>query len=246
MVPTSVGPVWLRGKTLLVTGASGTIGGAIVRAAKAQGAWVAGTYLAHRPAPEQCPADLLEAVDVTGREAVIQWVARALQRRGQIDGLVTAAGNLADRTLVRMTEGEWDAVIATHLTGTYHAVQAVLPSMQYHRIGKILTVISVAGLHGRVGQANYSAAKAGVLGFTRSAAQELGPWGIEVNALCPGFTPSRMTAQVPAEGWERSRAASALGILAEAEVAADLAVWILSDRCRGVTGQVFHVDSRVP
>ena len=235
----------LRGKTILVTGASGTIGSAIVRAAKRDGAWVAGTYLAHRPEPDQCPADLLEPVDVTQREAVTQWVAKAVQRTGQIDGLVTAAGTVADRTLVKMTDEEWHTVLATHLTGTFLAVQAVLPSMMYHRLGKIVTVISQAGLHGRFGQANYSAAKAGVLGFTKSAAQELGRWGIEVNALCPGFTPSRMTKTVPPDGWERARVQSALGTVADAEVAADLALWLLSDRCRGITGQIFHVDSRI-
>ena len=237
--------MWLRGKTILITGASGTIGGAIVRAAKREGAWVAGSYLTHPPDPQQCPADLLDAVDVTQREPVIQWIARILQARGQIDGLVTAAGNLADRTLAKMTDAEWDTVIATHLTGTFHVVRAALPSMAHQRTGKILTVVSMAGLHGRGAQANYSAAKAGVLGFMKSAAQELGPWGIEVNALCPGFTPSRMTETVPPEGWERARAASALGVLGEAEVAADLAVWLLSDRCRGITGQIFHCDSRI-
>lgn len=240
----------LRGKTILVTGASGAIGSAIVRAAKRDGAWVAGTYLTHQPTPDACPADLLERVDVTDRDALTRWVAKALQvilnkMPASIDGLVTAAGGLADRTLAKMTDAEWDTVIASHLTGTANAVRAVLPSMQYQRAGKILTVVSMAGLHGRVGQANYSAAKAGILGFMKSAALELGPWGIEVNALCPGFTPSRMTETVPPEGWERARSASALGTLADAEVAADLVVWLLSDRCRGVTGQIFHVDSRI-
>lgn len=234
----------LRGKVLLITGASGAIGSALVRAAKREGAWVAGAYLTHRPESSQCPADLLELVDVTQRDAVTQWVAKAVSRTGQIDGLVTAAGNLADRTLVKMTDDEWHSVLATHLTGTFLAVQAVLPSMTYHRLGKIVTVISMAGLHGRFGQANYSAAKAGVLGFTKAAAQELGPWGIEVNALCPGFTPSRMTETVPPKGWARARTASATGTLADAEVAADLTLWLLSDRCRGVTGQIFHVESR--
>ena len=235
----------LRGKTILVTGASGAIGSAIVRAAKRDGAWVAGTYLTHQPAPGDCPADLLERVDVTQREPLTQWVAKTLQHTGQVDGVVTAAGTLADRTLAKMTEAEWDAVIGSHLTGTFLTMQAVLPPMQYHRLGKILMVISMAGLHGRFGQSNYSAAKAGVLGLMRSAAQELGPWGIEVNALCPGFTPSRMTESVPPEGRERARTASVLGVLAEAEVAADLALWILSDRCRGISGQVFHMDSRL-
>ena len=235
----------LRGKTLLVTGASGTIGAAIVRAAKREGAWVAGAFLTHPPDPSQCPADTLDHVDVIQREPVTQWVARCLQARRTIDGLVTAAGTLADRTLVKMTEAEWDTVIATHLTGTYRMVRAVIPSMMHERAGKIITVISVAGLHGRAAQANYSAAKAGIVGFTKAAAKELGSWGIEVNALCPGFTPSRMTETVPPEGWRRARDASAVGVLGDAEVAADLAVWLLSDRCRGITGQIFHVDSRV-
>lgn len=231
-------------KVILVTGASGAIGRAVVRAAKRDGAWVAGTYLTHRPDPTECPADLLEPVDVTQLEPVQRWVAKAVARTGQIDGLVTAAGTVADRTLVKMTDAEWSGVIASHLTGTFHAVHAVLPSMQYHRLGKIITVLSMAGVHGRFGQANYSAAKAGLLGFTKSLALEVGPWGVEVNALCPGFTPSRMTETVPPDGWARARTASATGTLADAEVTADLAAWLLSDRCRGITGQVFHVDSR--
>lgn len=237
--------MWLREKTLLVTGASGAIGSAIVRAAKREGAWVAGTYLTHPPDPQACPADRLDAVDVTQREPVTQWVAGCLQARRTVDGLVTAAGTIADRTVVTMSDAEWDSVIATHLTGTSRVVRAVLPSMMHERSGKILTVISRAGLHGRFGQANYSAAKAGLLGFTTSLAQEVGRWGIEVNALCPGFTPSRMTETVPPDGWARARAASALGVLADAEVAADLAIWLLSGRCRGITGHTFHVDSRV-
>ena len=235
----------LRGKVLLITGASGAIGSAVVRAAKRDWAWVAGAYRTRRPSPAECPADLLLVVDVTQRESLTPWVAQALRQTGQIDGLVTAAGNLADRTLAKMTDDEWSTVIATHLTGTFLAVQAVLPSMQHSRTGKIVTVISQAGLHGRVGQANYSAAKAGILGFTKAAAQELGPWGIEVNAVCPGFTPSRMTETVPPEGWERARTASALGTVTDAEVVADVTLWLLSDRCRGVTGQVFTADSRL-
>lgn len=237
--------MWLRDKTLLVTGASGAIGSALVRAAKREGAWIAGAYLTHPPDPLTCPADRLDAVDVTQREPVTQWVAGCLQARRTVDGLVAAAGTLADRTLVKMTDAEWDSVLATHLTGTYRVVRAVLPSMMHERAGKIVTVISMAGLHGRFGQTNYAAAKAAVLGFTKALALEVGRWGIEVNAFCPGFTPSRMTDSVPPEGWERAREASALGAVADANVAAELLVWLLSDRCRGITGQVFHADSRV-
>ncbi|MBI4313590.1 MAG: SDR family oxidoreductase [Candidatus Omnitrophica bacterium] len=235
----------LRGKTLLVTGASGAIGSAIVRAAKLQGAWVAGTYHTHRPTPQECPADLLEAVDVRLKPSIVQWVAKSLAHNGQIDGLVTAAGNVQDRTCVKMTDAEWDDVLQTHLTGTFHSIQAVLPPMQYHRLGKIITVISQAGIHGRFGQANYAAAKGAILGLTRSVAKELGEWGIEVNAICPGFTPSRMTETAPPEAWERARSASAMGMLGDAEVLANLTLWLLSDECRGITGQIFYADSRI-
>ena len=235
----------LRGKTVLVTGASGAIGSAIVRAAKLQGAWVAGTYHNHRPTPQECPADLLEPVDVRSKTSVTQWVAKCLAHNGQIDGLVTSAGNVQDHTLVKLTDADWDDVLQTHLTGTFNTLQAVLPAMQYHRLGKIITVISQAGIHGRFGQTNYAAAKAGIIGLTRSAAKELGEWGIEVNMICPGFTPSRMTEAVPPEGWERARNASVMGMLGDAEVLANLTLWLLSDDCRGISGQIFYADSRM-
>ncbi len=235
----------LSGKTILVTGASGAIGVGIVRAAKQAGAWVSGTYLTNQPNPKDCPADLLKQVDVTQKEQLTQWVAEVLKERNQIDGLVAAAGGLADHTLLKVTEAEWDSVLGSHLTGAFLSLKAVLTPMAHARVGKIVLVTSQSGIHGRFGQSSYAAAKAGVIGLTKSAAKELGRWGIEVNALCPGFTPSKMTETVPKKGWDRAREESALGIVANIETQAELVTWLLSEGSRGITGQVFTADSRV-
>ena len=123
--------------------------------------------------------------------------------------------------------------------------QAALPVMRAHRSGKILAIGSLSGLIGRVGQANYSAAKAAMIGFIKSLAKEGGRFGVAANVLLPGFIDSKMTRAAAPEVWERAKAASALETVSSVEVVSSFAVWLLSDLCRGVTGQVFQLDSRI-
>jgi len=123
--------------------------------------------------------------------------------------------------------------------------QAVLPSMKQRRQGKLVAIGSISGSIGRAGQSNYAAAKAATVGFVKSLAREVGRFGIGANVICPGFIDSKMTRVAPPEAWERAKADSALGVLSGVETTASFTVWLLSDLARGVTGQVFHLDSRI-
>jgi NAD(P)-dependent dehydrogenase (short-subunit alcohol dehydrogenase family) len=144
-----------------------------------------------------------------------------------------------------MTDDEWDAVIGVHLTGLVTACKELLPTMQQRKQGKIIALGSQSGLTGRLGQANYSAAKAGTIGFIKTLAREAGRFGVTANVVCPGFVDSKMTRSAPPEAWERAKAASALGAVSSAQTVASFIVWMVSDHCAGVTGQVFQLDSRI-
>ncbi len=234
-------------KKVLVTGATGAVGGAIALAARQAGAVVFGSY-----ARDDARARELEAAGIRMFQADLADPAQArklieqtLQEAGSLDALVYAAGNTRDHTLAKLTDEEWDQVLAVHLTGLAVCCRAVLPAMQKQKSGKIVALGSQAGLTGRMGQANYSAAKAGTIGFIKSLAREAGRSGVTANVVCPGFIDSKMTRAAPPEAWERAKAASALGTISSVETVASFTVWLLSDLCQGVTGQVFQLDSRI-
>lgn len=234
-------------KRILVTGATGAIGGAVALAAKQAGAEVFGSYAgdaARAGEMEKAGIRMFQA-DLADPAQVRRLVEQVLQAAGSLDALVYAAGNTGDRTLAKMTDGEWDRVIAVHLTGLSICCRALLPSMQKQKRGKIVAFGSQVGLTGRVGQANYSAAKAGTIGFIRTLAREAGRFGVTANVICPGFIDSKMTRSAAPEAWERARAASTLGEVSSVETVASFICWLLSDSCRGVTGQVFQLDSRI-
>jgi 3-oxoacyl-[acyl-carrier protein] reductase len=136
-------------------------------------------------------------VNVADRSSVNAMVEAVLARYGRIDILVNNAGITADATLMKMTEEAWDRVIAVNLTGVFHCTQAVVPTMVSQGYGRIINTASVVGLYGNFGQTNYAAAKAGVIGMTKTWAKELGPKGITVNAVAPGFIVTEMTAKMP-------------------------------------------------
>ena len=237
----------LQGKKILVTGATGAIGGAVARAAREAGAWVMGSYLQN-----EAKARELEAVgivtawaDLSDRAQAASLVQRMLEKAGSLDGLVYSAGNTRDHTLLKMPDPEWDEVMRLHLDGLVACCRTALPGMQERRRGKIVAVGSQSGLTGRVGQANYSAAKAATVGFIKSLARETGRFGVTANVVCPGFIESGMTRAAPPEAWERAKAASALGAVSSVETVASFTTWLLSDLCAGVTGQVFQLDSRI-
>lgn len=237
----------LSDKRILVTGATGGIGCRVAEALRGSGAWVAGSYFKDEAKAAELRAQgshLIQA-DLKDRTQVRSLVKQSLDEAGHLDALVYCAGNTRDRLLAKLSDQEWDEVIQLHLEGLVFSSQAVLPSMKEQGAGKIVALTSMAGLTGRVGQANYAAAKAGTIGFVKTLAREMGRFGITANAVSPGFIDSKMTRAAPPEAWERAKADSVLGKVSSVDTVASFLVWLLSDLAQGVTGQVFQLDSRV-
>ena len=237
----------LADKQILVTGATGAIGSEMVQTLREAGASVWGSYFENEEPARSLKAQGVRMIqaDLTDRASARALIKEVLEKAGFLDGLVYAAGNTKDRTLTKLKDEEWDAVMRLHLDGLVFCAQAVLPSMQERRAGKLVAIGSQAGLIGRAGQTNYSAAKAGTIGFIKSLAKEAGRFGVTANVVCPGFIDSKMTRSAPPEAWERAKTASALGTISSVQVAASFTAWLLSDLCFGVTGQVFQLDSRI-
>jgi 3-oxoacyl-[acyl-carrier protein] reductase len=240
----------LAQQTALVTGASRGIGRAIALALAGAGARVAVNYRTDASGAEATCAAVQgaggEAVAVRADVGVAEEVAGMLEtvreRFGDIDILVNNAGNTRDGLLVRMGEADWDDVVATHLKGAYLLTRAVVRPMLRRRSGRIVNITSVAGIVGNPGQTNYSAAKAGLIGFTRSLAREIGSRQVTVNAVAPGLIATAMSDAIP----EEARAALAgrvpLGRVGTAEDVAQAVLYLSSPAAAYVTGQVLVVD----
>jgi len=242
----------LEGKIALVTGAgkdSRGIGHGIAVALAREGADVA--VASHTLANALRVADAVQAMgrrslalemDVSQAGSVEAGVAEVLNAFGRIDILVNNAGITRDALLVRMREEDWDAVLDVNLKGAFLCSRAVAKVMIKQRAGCIVNITSIMGLTGGAGQANYSAAKAGLIGLTRSLARELGSRGIRVNAVAPGWIETAMTDSLPQTVREAILKQIPLGRLGRAEDVADAVVFLCSEESAYITGQVLTVD----
>lgn len=239
----------LEQRVALVTGASRGIGQAIARELGRRGATVVGTATSESGAA--AISDYLAADGIRGRglmlnvtdAAAIEAAVKAVtQEFGSLSILVNNAGITRDNLLMRMKDEEWDDIIATNLTSVYRLSKAVIRGMMKARHGRIITVGSVVGSTGNPGQTNYAAAKAGLLGFTKSLAREIGSRGITVNAVAPGFIDTDMTRALP----EEVRAALVRSIplerLGRPEDIAHAVAYLASDEAGYVTGETLHVN----
>ena len=239
----------LRGKTALVTGASRGIGAAIARTLCEAGASVvlcsrsaeAVTQVADTLTGEGYTA-LATAADISKKSDVEALIQVALDQFSQLDILVNNAGITRDTLLMRLKDADWEAVLQTNLTGTMYCTRAVLRPMIRQKSGRIINISSVVGLVGNAGQANYAAAKAGILGFTKTIAKEVGARGITVNAIAPGFITTDMTAQIPEKNQQQLLDLIPLRHFGSPEDVADAVCFLASDAARYITGQTFQVD----
>jgi NAD(P)-dependent dehydrogenase (short-subunit alcohol dehydrogenase family) len=184
----------------------------------------------------------LYAIDVSNPKAARDAVADLIARRGRVDFLVLAAGICRDAVLWKMTDDEWQRVIDVDLSGSAHLLRAAAPHMRARKRGRIVLISSINGRRGKFGQGNYAAAKAGLLGLARSAALELGPSGITVNVVEPGFTDTPMTAKLPASIRDRAISETALRRAGRPEDVAGAVAFFLGESAKHVTGQALAVD----
>ncbi|WP_020615325.1 3-oxoacyl-[acyl-carrier-protein] reductase [Paenibacillus daejeonensis] len=240
----------LEGKTALVTGGSRGIGRAIAVALAEAGADVAVNYAGG----EAAAAETAQAVEALGRRAITikanvgkpdefdAMVKQVIEAFGSLDILVNNAGITRDNLIMRMKEEEFDQVIETNLKGVFNGIKAVTRPMMKQRSGRIINISSVVGALGNPGQANYVAAKAGVIGLTKSSARELASRGITVNCIAPGFIETEMTDKLPAEMREQLGGQIPLARLGRPEDIASAVRFLASDAAAYMTGQTVHVD----
>ncbi|MBW1770696.1 MAG: 3-oxoacyl-[acyl-carrier-protein] reductase [Deltaproteobacteria bacterium] len=181
-------------------------------------------------------------VDVASRQEVQEFFNHIVKECGRVDVLVNNAGITEDGLMVRMKEENWDRVLGINLKGAFLCTQAVAKTMMKQRFGRIINMTSVVGVMGNAGQANYVASKAGLIGLTKTAARELAPRGITVNAVAPGFIDTHMTADLPEKVQEAMLAQVPLGIMGQPEDVAEAIAFLASEKASYITGQVIHVN----
>jgi 3-oxoacyl-[acyl-carrier protein] reductase len=231
----------LEGKTALVTGASRGIGRAIAAELARGGATVVVGYHSGREEAEAVAAEI-------GGRAVQADVSdpahagRLVQEAGDLDLLVNNAGLTRDGLIARMSDEDWRVVVDTNLGGVFHTCRAVARGMMKRRSGSIVNVSSIVGVHGNAGQTNYAAAKAGIIGFTKSLARELGTRGVRANVVAPGYVRTRLTDVLGEELTGQMLANTPLGRLGEPEDIASAVRFLCSDEASFITGEVLLVD----
>ncbi|MFN8453765.1 MAG: 3-oxoacyl-[acyl-carrier-protein] reductase [Anaerolineae bacterium] len=240
----------LSGKVAVVTGSSRGIGAAIAKTLAAQGAKVVINHRSSAAAAEEVAA----AIKAEGGEAIViqadvshsseaqQLIKHTIDTYGQIDILVNNAGTTRDTLIMLMKDEDWDQVLQTNLTSTYYCSKAAVRPMMKKRAGRIINITSVVGLAGQAGQTNYAASKAGIIGFTKALAKEVGSRNITVNAVAPGFIPTALTEVLPEETIKSIVGNTPLGRLGTVEEIAHAVLFLASDEAAFITGQVLTVD----
>lgn len=234
------------GRTVIVTGAGRGIGKAIAARFAQSGAstWMVDVdedVVAH--AAQEVGARWARA-DVTRTEDVERVVADAVAESGRVDAVVNNAGILRDRVLWKLDDADWDAVLSVHLGGTFRFTRACVPHFRAQKYGRVVNVTSYTGLHGNLGQSAYAAAKAGIVGFTKTAAKELGRFGVTVNAISPNAE-TRMIAGMPAEKRAEFEALTPLGRYGAPEEITGAVAFLASADAGYVTGTVLPVDGGI-
>jgi len=244
----------LEGKVALVTGSSRGIGRAIATELAVRGAKVVINYHSNPQAAEEVVKAIVEQggsavavqADVSDFDAAQMLIKATIDNFGQIDILVNNAGTTEDTLLMMMKEEQWDSVIDTNLKSVFNCCKAAArPMVRRKQGGRIINISSVSGLVGQAGQTNYAASKAGIIGFTKSLAKELGSRNITVNAVAPGFVLTDLTADLSEDLVEQTLAFIPLGRWGELEEIANVVAFLASDQSSYITGQVIAVDGGI-
>lgn len=240
----------LEGKVALVTGGSMGIGTAICLDLARNGADVALTYRKHEEEAKRIVEKIKKMgrkakeyqVDVSGFDAVQKLVEEVVGEFGRLDILVNNAGMNWDGVVWKMTEEQWDAVINVDLKGTFNFIRAAAPVFREQKSGKIINITSINGLRGKFGQTNYSAAKAGAIGLTKTVAKELGKYNVNANAVAPGMILTDMFKDLPEEFKQKAADETVFNRLGEPEDVAHIVSFLASEEARHITGEVIKVD----
>ncbi|MDX6543603.1 MAG: 3-oxoacyl-[acyl-carrier protein] reductase [Gaiellaceae bacterium] len=230
----------LEGKQALVTGGSRGIGAAIARELSSAGASVVVGYRSGQDEAEAVAGEIggrAVQADVSNAEDA----KRLVEETGDLDILVNNAGTTRDGVLARMTDDDWRAVIETNLSSVFYTCRAVSRGMMKRRAGAIVNLSSIVGIHGNWGQTNYAASKAGIIGFTKSLAQELGSRGVRANVIAPGYIKTALTEVIPEEAKEQMLSLTPLGRLGDPEDVAGAVRFLCSDAAAFITGEVLVV-----
>lgn len=240
----------LTDKVAVITGSSRGIGAAIAKMLATRGAKVVVNYRSNPEAAESVVADIVAAggeafavqADVSHSNEALRLIKTVVDTYGQIDILVNNAGTTRDKLIMMMKDDDWESILQTNLSSVYYCSKAAIRPMMKKRYGRIINITSVVGLAGQAGQTNYAASKAGMIGFTKSLAKEVGSRNITVNAVAPGYIPTALTSVMPDDQIKMLVENTPLGRMGTVEDIAAAVLYLASDEASFVTGHVLTVD----